>query len=94
MLQLASNLPISLPWGAFATIGPAYASELCPLAIRPYLTAYTNMCFAIGQLIGAGVLQSLINRDDQWSYRIPFAIQWLWTPFLLFGALFMPESPW
>jgi len=52
------------------------------------------MCFAIGQLIGAGVLQSLINRDDQWSYRIPFAIQWLWTPFLLFGALFMPESPW
>lgn len=86
--------PIRIPWGVFATIGPAYASELCPLAIRPYLTSYTNMCFAIGQLIGAGVLKSLITRLDEWGYRIPFAIQWIWTPFLVVAAIFMPESPW
>lgn len=64
------------------------------MAIRSYLTAYTNMCFAIGQFIGAGVLQSLLSRNDQWSYRIPFAIQWLWPPFLVVAAVFMPESPW
>ena len=78
----------------FATIGPAYASEVCPLQLRPYLTAYTNMCFATGQLIGAGVLQSFINQTDQWAWRIPFAIQWLWPPFLIAAAIFMPESPW
>lgn len=84
----------SIPWGIFATIGPAYASELCPLTLRPYLTAYTNLCFAAGQLIGAGVLQSFLSRQDQWAWRIPFAIQWLWPPFLIVAAIFMPESPW
>ena len=52
------------------------------------------MCFATGQLIGAGVLQSFINRSDNWAWRIPFAIQWLWPPFLILLAVFMPESPW
>lgn len=84
----------SIPWGIFATIGPAYASELCPLPLRIYLTAYTNICFATGQLIGAGVLKSFINRNDDWAWRIPFALQWLWIPFLAAGAFFMPESPW
>lgn len=64
------------------------------MAFRPYLTAYTNMCFAIGQFISSGVLQSLISRQGQWSYRIPYAIQWLWPTPLMVAAFFMPESPW
>ncbi|EED15216.1 sugar transporter, putative [Talaromyces stipitatus ATCC 10500] len=68
---------------------------LCgPMAFRPYLTAYTNMRLAIGQFIIAGVLQSLLGRPDQWSYRIPYAIQWLWPAPLMVAAFFMPESPW
>ncbi|KAJ5951053.1 Major facilitator superfamily domain general substrate transporter, partial [Penicillium vulpinum] len=93
-LQAVGQILCGVPWGIFATIGPAYASEVCPLPLRVYLTAYTNMCFATGQLVGAGVLQSFINRTDQWSWRIPFAIQWIWIPFLLVGCIFMPESPW
>lgn len=64
------------------------------MALRPYLTAYTNMCFAVGQFISAGVLQSLIGHPGQWSYRIPYAIQWLWPVPLMIVAFFMPESPW
>ncbi|KAL2670290.1 hypothetical protein Neosp_014757 [[Neocosmospora] mangrovei] len=93
-LQAVGQILCGIPWGIFATIGPAYASELCPLPLRVYLTAYTNMCFAIGQLIGAGVLKSFIGRDDDWAWRIPFALQWLWIPFLIVGSIFMPESPW
>ncbi|KAJ4291286.1 hypothetical protein N0V88_006289 [Collariella sp. IMI 366227] len=93
-LQAVGQILCGLPWGIFATIGPAYASELCPLPLRAYLTAYTNMCFATGQFIGAGVLQSFLNRHDDWAWRIPFALQWLWIPFLVVGAIFMPESPW
>jgi SP family general alpha glucoside:H+ symporter-like MFS transporter len=52
------------------------------------------MCFAVGQFISAGVLQSLINRPDKWSYKIPYAIQWLWPAPLMVAAFFMPESPW
>ena len=59
----------------FATTAPAYASEVLPLALRVYFTSWTNMCFIIGQLIAAGVLRACLSRDDQWGYRIPFAIQ-------------------
>lgn len=52
------------------------------------------MCFAIGQFIAAGVLQGLIDLGNQWSYRIPFAIQWIWPAPLFVVAFFMPESPW
>lgn len=84
----------SVPWGIFATIGPAYASELCPLPLRAYLTAYTNLCFASGQFIAAGVLQSLLKRGDDWAWRMTFGLQWIWIPILGIAALFMPESPW
>lgn len=83
-----------IPLGIFATTGPAYASEVLPLALRGYLTIYVNMCWAIGQLIASGILQGLVDNKTQWSYRIPWAIQWVWPPFLLLGAIFAPESPW
>lgn len=32
----------NIPWGVFATTGPAYAAEVAPLALRGYLTAYEH----------------------------------------------------
>ncbi|KAF2272710.1 MFS alpha-glucoside transporter-like protein [Westerdykella ornata] len=98
----APNLPVllvgqflcGLPWGVFATMAPAYASEICPLALRGYLTVYVNLTWALGQLVSAGVQSAFSDGSNQWSYRIPFAIQWAW-PIPLFVILFFaPESPW
>lgn len=52
------------------------------------------MCFIIGQLISAGVLSGLSTRADEWAYRIPFALQWMWPIFLIPTIFFAPESPW
>ena len=41
------------PWAIFATTAPAFASEVLPMVLRVYLTSWTNMCFAVGQLIAA-----------------------------------------
>lgn len=41
--QLAGQVLCGIPWGVFATSGPAYAAEVTPLAIRGYLTAYVNL---------------------------------------------------
>lgn len=88
------ELLCGIPWGIFASSAPAYASELLPTALRVYLTSWTNMCFIIGQLISAGVLAGLVHRDDEWAFRIPFALQWAW-PVIIFPILwFAPESPW
>lgn len=82
------------PWGILATTAPAYASEVLPTSLRTYMTSYTNMCFIMGQLISAGVLKGLSTRTDEWGYRIPFALQWLWPIFLIPLVYMAPESPW
>jgi len=92
-LQIGEIL-CGIPWGVFQTLTTAYASEVCPTQLRAYLTTYVNLCWVMGQLIGSGVLRSLVQRNDQWSYRIPFAIQWIWPVPIIIGVLLAPESPW
>jgi MFS transporter, SP family, general alpha glucoside:H+ symporter len=84
----------SIPWGVFTTMGPSYAAEVCPLALRGYLAAYVNLCWAIGQLLSAAVLKGLVNNHTEWGYRIPFAVQWVWPVPLFITLFFCPESPW
>ncbi|KAJ5801957.1 uncharacterized protein N7503_004407 [Penicillium pulvis] len=91
---LVGQILCGFSWGVFATVGPAYASEVCPTNLRGYLTIYVNMCWAIGQLIASGVLYGLVGRTDQWSYRIPFGLQWIWPVPLMVICWLAPESPW
>ncbi|OQE36880.1 hypothetical protein PENCOP_c011G01504 [Penicillium coprophilum] len=91
---LVGQILCGLSWGVFATVGPAYASEVCPTVLRGYLTIYVNLCWAIGQLIASGVLYGLVDRTDQWGYRIPFALQWIWPVPLIVISWLAPESPW
>jgi len=83
-----------IPWGVFQTLTTAYASEVCPVQLRAYLTTYVNLCWVMGQLIASGVLRAMLTRNDQWGYRIPFALQWMWPVPIIIGVLFAPESPW
>lgn len=72
----------------------AYASEVCPLALRGFLTAFVNICWVLGQLIAAGVLEGLVDNTTKWAYKIPFAVQWLWPIPLFVLAYMAPDSPW
>ncbi|KAJ9613672.1 uncharacterized protein PV06_00685 [Exophiala oligosperma] len=92
-LQVAEIL-CGIPWGVFQTLTITYASEVCPVALRGYLTTYVNFCWGLGQTVGIGVIRSLVDRQDQWSYRIPYALQWMWPVPLFIGILLAPESPW
>ncbi|KAH8812487.1 general substrate transporter [Xylogone sp. PMI_703] len=91
---LVGEIFCGFPWGIFATIAPAYASEILPLSLRVYMTSWTNMCFIIGQLISAGVMAGLVDNNTQWAYKIPFAIQWVWPVILVPILSFAPQSPW
>ncbi|KAL2291397.1 hypothetical protein FJTKL_12803 [Diaporthe vaccinii] len=91
---LVGQIMCGLSWGVFATLSPAYASEVCPTNLRGYMTTYVNLCWAIGQLIAAGVLRGCLNIEGEMGYRIPFAIQWLWPTPLMLIAYLAPESPW
>ncbi|KAI1405018.1 sugar transporter [Hypoxylon fuscum] len=83
-----------IPWGAFQSVTPAYASEVAPIILRPYLTTFINMCWVIGQFFAAAVNKSSVGRSDEWAYKIPFGVQWVWPVPILCGLIFAPESPW
>ncbi|KAH7193928.1 general substrate transporter [Fusarium flagelliforme] len=85
---------IGIPWGAFQSVTPAYASEVAPVVLRPYLTTFINMCWVIGQFFAAAVNKGSVGRGDEWAYRIPFGVQWVWPVPILAGVIFAPESPW
>jgi len=92
-LQVASIL-CGMPWGVFQTLTITYASEVCPVALRGYLTTYINFCWGLGQIIGIGAIMGNLSRTDEWAYRIPYGLQWMWPLPLSIGIFFAPESPW
>jgi SP family general alpha glucoside:H+ symporter-like MFS transporter len=67
----AGEILCGIPWGVFQTLTTVYASEVCPVALRAYLTTFVNLCWVIGTLLGQGVLRGFLNREDQWAYRVP-----------------------
>ncbi|KAH9907849.1 sugar transporter-domain-containing protein [Xylariomycetidae sp. FL2044] len=91
---LVGELFQGMAWGVFQTMTIAYAAEVCPVPLRHYLTAYVNLCWIIGQFISSGVLVGLVEREDIWGYKIPFAIQWVWPIPIAVGTFLAPESPW
>lgn len=93
-MLLAGYVLSGLPWGVFQTLTTTYAAEVAPVALRAYLTTYVNLCWVIGQLLAAGILKAFIAGTSQWSYRVPYAIQWIWPLPIATAAFFAPESPW
>jgi SP family general alpha glucoside:H+ symporter-like MFS transporter len=74
-MLLASEVLCGLSWGVFQTLSTTYAAEIMPVALRAYLTTNVNLCWLVGQIIGAGVLRSLVGTMSEWSYKIPFSLQ-------------------
>jgi SP family general alpha glucoside:H+ symporter-like MFS transporter len=88
-----SNSEAGIPWGVIQTLAATYAAEVVPSGLRPYVLSNINLCWVAGQLLGSGVLRALIYNTSEWSYRLPFALQWAWAVPLLIGVWFAPESP-
>jgi len=93
-MLLAGELLCGFPWGVFQTLTVAFASEICPVALRPYLTTYVNLCWVFGQFIASGVLRGFLDVEGEWAYKGPFALQWMWPVPIAIGVYLSPESPW
>lgn len=88
------ELLCGLAWGVFTTLAPAYASEVAPVVLRSYLETYVVLCWGIGQFVATGILDSLDKHTDEWAWRIPLAVQWVWPVIIVPVLIFAPESPW
>lgn len=79
-----------VPWGLFIANSPAYASEIVPLALRGACTATLQMSWSIGSIIVAGASLSYNKRNDEWAWRVPLALQWIFpvrSPFCCYPNL-------
>lgn len=93
-MLLAGNIICGIPWGIFQTLTTAYAAEICPSAIRGYLTAWVSMCWGCGSFLAAGILRASLDLEGNAGWKVPYGIQWIWVPPLFVVAFFCPESPW
>ncbi|OOQ86557.1 maltose permease [Penicillium brasilianum] len=83
-----------VPWGLLISNSPAYASEIVPLSLRGACTATLQMSWSIGSIIVAAVTYGYNKRDDEWSWRVPLALQWIFPTPLMILLFLAPESPW
>lgn len=93
-MYLGAEILLGLPWGAFQVLTTTYAAEVCPTVLRPYLTMFVPLCWAIGYFIGTALLRGFLGMTGEWAYRIPFALQWALPIPIIIGIFFAPESPW
>ncbi|KAK6438593.1 hypothetical protein LTR95_005197 [Oleoguttula sp. CCFEE 5521] len=93
-MLLVGEILMGIPWGAFQTLTCTYAAEVCPVALRAYLTTYVNLCWVLGQFLSSGVLKGVSGETGPIGYKLPYALQWIWPVPLMIGIALAPESPW
>jgi SP family general alpha glucoside:H+ symporter-like MFS transporter len=93
-MLFAANILCGIPWGIFQTLTTAYAAEICPAALRGYLTAWVSMCWGCGSFLAQGVLRASLGLEGNLGWKVPYALQWVWIPPLIVVGFLCPESPW
>ena len=93
-ILLGGFILCGIPWGIFQTLTTSYASDVCPTPIRAYFTMWTNLCWVLGQLLGATTQRVLVNNLTELNYKLPLALQWAFPLPIFVAALLAPESPW
>lgn len=66
-MLFVGNMVCGFPWGIFQTLTTAYAAEICPMAMRGYLTAWVSMCWGTGSFLAAGVLRGCLGLPGNWG---------------------------
>ncbi|KAF1829685.1 general substrate transporter [Decorospora gaudefroyi] len=70
-----------------------YQSETAPKWIRGTIVGAYQLAITIGLFLAAIVNNATKDLDNSGSYRIPIAIQFLWSLVLVIGLFFLPETP-
>uniref|UniRef100_A0A0D2YFL2 Major facilitator superfamily (MFS) profile domain-containing protein n=1 Tax=Fusarium oxysporum (strain Fo5176) TaxID=660025 RepID=A0A0D2YFL2_FUSOF len=89
----ATDIPLFLAGRFFAGFGVGLISATTPKWIRGAIIGSYQWAITIGLLLAAIVNNATSKRDDSGSYRIPIAVQLLWSLILFGGVLFLPETP-
>lgn len=88
------DLLTGLLTGSFPVLGPAYISEILPVSLRGIGLSCNNLAQVLGSLIGIAIIQGPADRQDKWSYKVPFITEYIFPLLFLIVGFFAPETPW
>ncbi|KAK1580611.1 general substrate transporter [Colletotrichum navitas] len=92
-LFLAGRFFAGFGVGLISALVPLYQSETAPKWIRGAIVGAYQWAITIGLLLAAIINNATHKRQDTGSYRIPIAVQFLWSIILFVGMLILPETP-
>ena len=92
-MLVAGRVVSGISVGMASTTIPLYQSETAPKWIRGALVSCYQFAITIGLLLAACVIKGTSNRNNTGCYRIPIAIQFLWSLILGIGMFMLPDSP-
>ncbi|KAG5303194.1 MSTA protein [Histoplasma capsulatum G186AR] len=90
---VGGRLVAGLGVGGISSVVILYVSEIAPKRFRGAMVSVYQWAITIGLLISACVSKATEKLDTSASYRIPIAIQLVWSLILGLGLYFLPESP-
>ncbi|ODQ78537.1 hypothetical protein BABINDRAFT_162744 [Babjeviella inositovora NRRL Y-12698] len=79
--------------GIISAVVPLYQSEASPKWVRGAIISTYQFAITWGLLVSSAVSQGTHNLRSSALYRVPIALQILWSIILVGGMLFLPESP-
>ncbi|KAJ7145289.1 MFS sugar transporter-like protein [Mycena filopes] len=90
---VAARIFIGYGTSASALTGPAYLAETLPFKWRAWGLGIFNDFYYVGGLIAAGITYGTSFMPSTWAWRIPSAVQGVFSILCILLLPFTPESP-
>ncbi|OCT50867.1 high-affinity glucose transporter [Cladophialophora carrionii] len=88
-----ARIIIGFGTGASSIAAPVYLSETVPVKLRALSLALLYDFWYVGGLIAAGITYGTAKMDSTWAWRLPSALQGLFSLLCIILIPFTPESP-
>ncbi|KJA21202.1 hypothetical protein HYPSUDRAFT_751468 [Hypholoma sublateritium FD-334 SS-4] len=90
---VVARILIGFGTSASGLCGPVYLAETLPFQWRGWGLGVFNDFYYVGGLIAAGITFGTQGMNSTWAWRIPSAIQGVFSIFCILIIPFIPESP-
>ncbi len=87
---LAGRFVVGIGIGFSSVVAPLYISEVAPAAVRGALVSLYQFAITVG-ILGAYLIDYVFAHGGEWRWMLGFAV--VPSLILIFGMIFMPESP-
>ncbi|BGP43927.1 hypothetical protein JCM10450v2_008137 [Rhodotorula kratochvilovae] len=91
--EVAGRFVTGFGVGSLSLLAPLFQAEASPKHLRGLITGTYQLMATIGIFLSNAVNYSLHDAGNDFSWRFPLALQFIWGAGVFVGIVFAPESP-